>query len=475
MDNKFSQGNIFNIVDKNFFSILTRKDKDLNYDILVKIFNLIESQGNNRIDKQEMLVALNSEYSSFTDIEIDDEEDKPLEGKTFLEKLHLKIRQFVKTGWLNEETDRDFISYISFNDYSLEILNTLQNLVQKEKNEIEFTGYTLTIYSLLKSINDNNATAVIEQISQNKKNLERSLLGLNSRIKHYITSLLNRSDLSAEEVLDELTEKYGKKVILVVFDNLKRKDNPNKYARDIINKLEELLIEGNLNKIVLNYISVKKSNENPDEIKKYLQETILNIIEFYLKVEQIIDRIDSNNSRYVSNAKNVLQFILSDSKDVVGEINKTLKLIKRIDKRFNDNDVEIGFDSIINISPVDEESLYTPRNYRLRKDKVNFEYTPLSEEEINEAKESLKLNNEFSKENVNRYIVSLLNENYKENNKSSLKVSDMINIDNKSFIMINLAFAFSESSNIDYEIKILPDRIEVNGYSLQNLLISKRG
>ncbi len=58
MDNKFSHGNIFNIVDKNFFSILTRKDKDLNYDILVKIFNLIESQGNNRIDKQEMLVAL---------------------------------------------------------------------------------------------------------------------------------------------------------------------------------------------------------------------------------------------------------------------------------------------------------------------------------------------------------------------------------------------------------------------------------
>ena len=85
------------------------------------------------------------------------------------------------------------------------------------------------------------------------------------------------------------------------------------------------------------------------------------------------------------------------------------------------------------------------------------------------------MKNEFSKENVNRYIVSLLNENYKESNKSSLKVSDMINIDNKSFIMINLAFAFSESSNIDYEIKILPDRIEVNGYSLQNLLISKRG
>ena len=475
MNNKNSQGNVFNIVEKNFFSILTRNDKALNYDILVKIYDLIETQGANRIDKEELLLALNSEYSSLNDLEIDDEEDKPLEGKTFLDKLRLKLRQFVKTGWLSEETDRDFITYISFNDYSIEILNTLQNLVKKEKNEIEFTGYTFTIYKLLQVFDFERATVIIEQIAQNKSSLERSLLGLNSRIKHYITSLLNRPNLSAEEVLDELTEKYGKKVILVVFDNLKRKDNPNKFSREIINKLEELLEEENLNKIVLNYISVKNSQEEPDEIEKRLQNTILNIIEFYRKVEEIIDRIDSNNSKYVSNAKNVLQFILSDSKDVVGEINKTLKLIRKIDKKYSDNDVEIEFDSIINISPLDEESLYSPRTYRLRKEKVNFEYTPLSEEEINEAKASLKLNNEYSKENVNKYIISLLDKQYQENNETSFKLSELKDMDEKSFIMIYLAFAFSESSNIDYNIEILPDRVETNGFSLQNLMISKRG
>lgn len=82
--------------------------------------------------------------------------------------------------------------------------------------------------------------------------------------------MLEKKDISADEILFELTNNYGSKVAFTVFDNLKSKDNPNKYSSEIISGISRLLDDGEggvLNNLILNYIATKKLENNPDGVE----------------------------------------------------------------------------------------------------------------------------------------------------------------------------------------------------------------
>ena len=244
MKNVANNENIFDVIESNMFSVLVSKDKRLNYNLLVKIKDYIDTSGENHVNKEEIIDFLDQYAQTYINLSFNDEEDKPILAQNLSDKIRIKLRQFIKCGWLSEDNDNDFNYYISLTDSALEILKSLQNIIKKEENTIEYTGFTYNIYTIVKNFTIDRATELIEQINLARDNLSNSLQGLNTRIKKFLKKLLEKKDISADEILFELTNNYGSKVAFTVFDNLKSKDNPNKYSSEIISGLSRLLDDG---------------------------------------------------------------------------------------------------------------------------------------------------------------------------------------------------------------------------------------
>ena len=473
MKKEVNNENIFDYIESNMFSVLSSKDKKTNFNLLIKIKNYIETSGENHVNKEEIIDYLNQYILDYINLELNDEDGEPILTSSSIDKVRYKVKQFTKCGWLSEDSDNDFNHYISLTDVALEILKSLENIIKKETSTIEYTGFTYNIYTIVKNFTMERATELIEQINLARDNLSNSLQGLNTRIKKFLKKLLENKNVTTESILFELTNNYGSKVAFTVFDNLKSRDNPNKYSNEIISGLEKLLDEGEggpLNRLVLNYIVTKKLQDNPEGgriARDFFIGSINNTINFYQNIENVISFIDQSNSKYLSNTKNILNFILNNSKDVEGEINNVLKLIKKIGEVENKN-VNFTFKDLSYISPVDEESLYKARNYKNVKIEAEAIEDNLTEEEKELALKEIKLNNEFSRKNINKFIMQILDEKL-ANENSSFSIKDFADLDNKSLIKFFLAFAYSEAKDIDYLVEVDETYLNINNHKLNNL------
>lgn len=475
MENGENNENIFDYVESNMFSVLASKDKRLNYNLLVRIKDYIDTSAENHVNKEEIIDYLNQYALNYVNLEFNDEDGKPILNQNLSDKIRLKIRQFTKSGWLSEDSDNDFNHYISLTDSALEILKSLQNIIKKEENTIEYTGFTYNIYTIVKNFTLDRGTELIEQINLARDNLSNSLQGLNTRIKKFLKKLLENKNVTAEEILFELTNNYSSKVAFTVFDNLKSRDNPNKYSTEIITHLEELLDDeegGPLNRLILNYIGTKKLQNNPEAAniaRDFFEESINKTINFYQNIENVISFIDRSNSKYLSNTKNILNFILNNSKDVEGEINHSLKLIKQMGE-VKDNEVEFGFENLSYISPIDGESLYSPRNYKNIKIQAELIESNINDEEIELIKQSIKLSDEYSRKNINKFIMSLLEEKVVSENQAYFSLDELKEIDDKSIIKFFLAFAYSESKDVGYLVEVENSLLNIEGHQINNLI-----
>ena len=109
MKNVTNNENIFDVIESNMFSILVSKDKRLNYNLLVKIKDYIDTSGENRVNKEEIIDFLDQYAQTYINLTFNDEEDKPILAQNLSDKIRIKLRQFIKYGWLSEDNDNDLI------------------------------------------------------------------------------------------------------------------------------------------------------------------------------------------------------------------------------------------------------------------------------------------------------------------------------------------------------------------------------
>ena len=157
MNEKYVSENIFDYVNNNLFTLLSRKDKRLNYELLDLTYSYIKDNENNRVEKDDLIDFLIDHIN-------DDDDDKPISIKNPSEIVHYKLKQFTKYGWLSEDYGNDFITYISYTDSAIELINALRNIIKRENNELEYGGYTSVIYRILRDFNYDEGTSLIEQI-----------------------------------------------------------------------------------------------------------------------------------------------------------------------------------------------------------------------------------------------------------------------------------------------------------------------
>ncbi len=456
--------NFFDLVSDSFFNPLTGTNKRINYDLLTMLNNKMSL--NNLSATKDEIVEWIIDFTENLPIKLyNDETSEEEDIRSF---AYDKIRYFVRCGWLIEDYENLKLTY-SFDENGIKILSAMNEAVKDDTKPLEFSGYVYNIYSSLYSFNFDHSVDIVEQAFKASQELSRMLRGLNVNIKKFLTKLISENEAAPKEILSTIFYEYQRKVVLKAFKNFREKDNPSKYKLFIEHKINDLLEDSSLEKMVNNYINVKNDSVSNETVRKEARDffvTRLNsIAELFYEIEDYISMLDAKNTKYICAAESRLNFLLNEETDVKGRIIDCLKGISETNDDFYDQD----FFDIFQTSNIDEYSLYKPIN---RKETVKsfdlIEDFNDDSKEIEEKLNQLFKDNEFSVYKINEFVLSKLNDK-KQVHAKDIKLESF-----NDFLKLFLIKIYEANSDVVYTIKKLEDKYKTLGYTLYDFIIERK-
>lgn len=421
---------LFDILNPRIFTVFARNDREANYDLLAFIYGLFtKGERKQTIDRDELSDNL-ADYIQSRDFGVfEDEEGQSINNKSSKDKATMKLRQFKKTGWLEEDNseDQQFKTVYTLNDNALQLLQTFHSIATKE--------------------------------------LFNSLQGLSSTIKRFIEEIINRPDITPNDVLDTLLYQYQDQVVLTVFNNLKGRDNPSKYTSVIVKKLKELRYT-DFEKVLDGYAlqSGRLTNEQYTEAKENILSLLDDCIAKYSSVDAFVALIDHRNSKFHSSSLSKLKFLINTRRDVNGLLDNALKALRQTDP-CSDYEEIIRLESCMQI---DGKSLYS-RSFD--KEKVTYSKNIIpsaSKEEIEKEAARIFQEDQFSKKKIDEFAMSILE-------TQNEIASENIHLKNEDSLMVLLMLQlYSQYTDMSYEIRFLPNFYEINGYLIQKFILVRK-
>ncbi len=469
----------FGIIPDNFFSLLASKNKRIYLASILQSFKTYETGSILGIEKKivvDDLVNFLDNGSLLYDVE--DEEDEESNPQSKRELANYILRRMEECGWIYIDVTNDYEEILNFSDTAIIICEALINAYpnafesmdgEEDSYEIhanEYQGYIYTIYSLLMNPENVDYAMTFDLIYSNTKQLIRALRRLDSRLKEYISSVVETSEIKElmERLMSFKTEVYDRSYV-----KMKTSDNINRYRLAIVSKLEEL--EANefaMSMIINDYrrryssmeLATAKANKAIDEI-----------IDVFNSIDHFVLEIDNKNRTYINSTIGKIKFLLSEDDNVIGKLNRILKYIKdtnhvnKIDKsmRLVDTLYTLNRTKIF----AGENSLYTPRgsytrNYNQMLDDLDFGGFELTDEFMKQFKSAY---NEIE-------IKNFLEANMVEN---TLIASHMIPYNADDTTVLMTVYSVMYAANLEYDITIFDKMIEHKRYRLKDFIIKRRG
>ncbi len=459
--------NIFDLIPLNFFAPLSNGNRRLNFELL-NTLNVKMKDDIAQFSKDSVVEWL-EEYLMNTnfDIRFNDENNQDEEQeKTPHEMALSKLSYFTRCGWLIQETDKDFKITYQMSSFAIEQLKLFADTIDEDTRPLELTSYVYSIYHDLQGEDWNHSVDRIESIERNTSNLYSLLRGLNSRVKHFLSKLLENPDAKPEEILGALLIDYRNSVVLKGFTNLRSKDNPSKYKADILYSIDNL--KGHMYDMVNNYLVVKCNGqdtvENRLEAEGFFSRVLSEVESLFDSIEDLISKIDKKNAQYVSATNSRLEYLLNEEKDLEGRINRLFKEMQECEY-----DEEDSF-HLYKTGLIDgTNSLFQPRQHHT---KVKYVIQPKSKEIdpklIEENKKRLKEQLMYSVHEIDKYILSLLKD------RASVTAKDIPISDFSELMRVFLAELYSVSPLVHYQIKLRDEQIHWKNYTMNDFVIERR-
>jgi len=457
--------NIFDAIDYKFFQVFSGENRRIHAEIIMIVSDFFKHHNASYVEKEDLVNHLSDYISQRNFDNVLDDEGNDISKSTPREKALSKLNLFKRNGWLIEEKVENYIDIIQFDDNALIILKALEDMSSNSSPK-EYTGYIYVIDSLLRTFDYNQGVSLLERIFDNTEILMNRLRGLNSSIKKYLTKLLNEESEDAEKLLKTLLYDYQDNIINKAFSNLKLSDNPSKYKNQILTKLNELRSKEGMDQLVQNYKKTKTSDQPELEIEKILFNQIDYVYNIIEMLQQTILMIDIKNAKYVKSSTAKLSFILSDNFDVVGKIEKILKLMKH---QKNDEFYGEAF-GLYKMGTVDSESIYKPRVYKEQSSVVELQIKPeVDQVYVNEVAQRLFRDNRFSIKTINDYVKALLKQ------KRKVKSSDLEINNNEDLTRMILIQLYAHHEQMCYRTESMESNVTKNRIEYMDFMIVKRG
>lgn len=385
------------------------------------------------------------------------------------DKANQILRRLEECEWIDIDVNNDYVEILNFRDYAITIIEALKAVTQDnyygyDEENHEFRGYIFTAYSLLMNEHVEYAM-VIDQVYKNTIAFVREIRKLDSRLKFYIRSIIEHSEIRD---LIHLLVNYKVELVDQAYYRLKTSDNVNKYKLEIIKRLEQY----QQNPVVMETVAreyLQKSNNNYELAKVKANKKIDDMIDIYNSLEWIIDEIDNKNKIYVNTTIAKIKFLLNDDENVIGKLNRILKFsASLVRKKKTDQALKI-IKPLFQI-PVNQQlglqSLFAPRGAYLHS-KEQF----LQE---NTATPSNQLQEDFYKEFETNYSADVIKKYLLAYFKTrpSIKASEILRADmSDEGVMRLLYILIYAGDELDYSIIPLKADIEHKKFQLRDFEI----
>ena len=466
---------IFDVVPDNFFNPLASPSRVVYWECIKRLFAITSRQLSFGVERDVLVDDLEFYFDQELSADVPDltEEtgsDSVSSAGTSRDKANQIIRSLENRGWIYTDVDYSYVQRINFRDYAVQIIRTLTQI--ESARGAEYQGYIYTIYNLSRA--KTSPGLAITQIVENTDLLITGLKSLNANIKKYIDDLTKHSTVS--EILDALLNDYYTNVVDKAYHRLMTSDNVSKFRPEIIANLEA-------NSQSSRYINaaareIAEMMEISEQEAKDTALTMLhNVISSLRQMDDIIEQINTKNTRYQKAAVGRARFLLSSSADVRGQLKN---IICAFNDAFNEGDYtdynliyELaetdGLIKIFSWDYLDMDSLYMPRQ-----GKTEFEPKPMIIHAIDEAERQRRrkefeerLSNVLSVRRIDEYVMQLLGD------RDALTASELPIGEGDTFIRLIYIRLYGSRKNMNYTIE--PGRItEKDGFRFRDFVIHRR-
>ena len=364
---------LFDMVQDNFFSLLSSKNKRIYLASILQVFKVYETGTILGIEKKivvdDLTYFLDSNSQYLYDIE--DEEDEEANPQSKRELANYILRRMEECGWIYVDVTNDYIEILNFTDVAITICEALLNaypqidLMESELPDdyvdpTQYQGYIYSIYTLLNQQDNIDYALTFSLVFSNTRQLIRAIRRLDARMKEYITSVIDNTEI--KDLMERLI-RYKNEVYDKSYVKLKVSDNIDRYRLNIVTKLEEYQSDETIVKAISkNYVAVTKTEE--EAISKAIR-NIDEVIDAFNAIEDFITEIDNKNRNYINSTIGKIKFLLSEEDNIIGKLNTILKFVKDQNKKGKQDRAIRIIDGLYNLPQLKvydmEGSLYTPR------------------------------------------------------------------------------------------------------------------
>lgn len=466
--------NLFDIINPNFFGVLSGRNRISNFLLITEVSIFFGSQIT--VERKRLIDHITEQIKIMHIEDVGDDINNEEEYESFglVNEYNQKANTFItyleKRGWLDRDRNQDFVDIVSRTDAFLEIFDSLMRLIQEETGGKEQSTALLSLYRNIKDFDFKNATTSVESIEIASKNLEKSILSINSKIKRFVDKAMSDSSLDEKEILKKLTIDYQKLPAYISFHNLYTKNNPNKYSLVITNKIYDLQSDDIMRQVVEDYCKTKGLNVE-DASERHKAETYVNNVYedvlFQIKtIENSIHSIDARNYSYTSSSVDRINFRLNNERDIKGDINNLLKMMQQTSLK---DDFNSDFE-LYSFNQTDNKSLYTARALsKIAPKEIMFIKHEIDPEALAKAEELIRKREMYSIQAVNKFVL----DQFGDQNK---KLASELSINSiEDFVKMMLIPVYSTNSGSVYMVnKLKNNRFECSNYIVDNYEITMR-
>ncbi len=458
---------------KQFFNLLSGKNQAVYINCLLEVFKAYEQGSILGLDKEVARQRI-IDYLEMNplDEELEEESEEDEEhavNHSNRERANQILRRFEETEWIDVDVNNDYEEIINFRDYAITIIDALKEIANdsaygEETEGHEFRGYIYTVYSLLNSDHGEYAM-VLDQVYKNTTAFIREIRKLDSRLKFYIKSIVDNSEIKD---LINLLVNYKVELVDQAYRRLKTSDNINKYRLEIVRKLEQYQESPVIMEVIAKEYMIRFDNSRELAMIK-ANKRIDDMIDIYNSISYIIDEIDNKNKVYINTTIAKIKYLLSDDENVITKLNRILRYaateIKTSHtKRALDN-IRPLF-TLANYSQINNNSLYTPRGlYKHVEVQYLAETEGIHDEDLKEEFYR-EFERNYSEDVIGRFLKSYFSKNHHINASQILK-DDM----SEEAIMKILYVLVYAGEDMDYHIKPLKTKIDHEKFQLDDFQI----
>lgn len=452
---------LFDKISSNFFNVLSSPNKEIYVDCLFIMYDMTDNIEESFQSEREIVVQKLMDY--FDDREFNGDAELS-NAQTSRQKAVGVINYLKECGWLGEEELGNYKTSLNFFDYSIKIIETLKTITKGET--LEYTGDIFTIDSLLSDIEENEEEGVeiIEQAYQKTRDIIRKLQTIKANIYRHYHDIAREDTEDLQILLEKLLVDYKNNFFDHAYYNLKTKDSVPRYKRGILDKIFKLYNdEDKMDKLAVKVMETKNM-EAYNEAFSYIENKLIRMQDSFNAIDDLVLAIDRKNEQYISAAVSKILFLKNHSDDIEGMFNRLFKIILRSDEHTFDYSKIFNFTNARNL---DTKSLYTPRRYREDIDpEPLLVYDDLISDDVRREKiNNLMKNNIFSKKEINKYVLELLN------NRSQMYANEIPISTTEDYIKMILIFLYSRSIRVNYYCERQFDLVQSNFATFRNFKI----